>query len=97
MTHLQCFERNRRHSLQISCIALVLQDRLLPQLDPVLLLQLLDHGLEEIDLCLPLLRLRGDFNDDLLFHPLLVQPVSGHLSIELEALHASHHKAPSKE
>ena len=43
--HLHSFNGNSRHSPKVRLITLTLQNCLFPQLNPILLFQLLDHGL----------------------------------------------------
>ena len=89
MGHFKSFHRNGTDTSKIRLIALTLKDGFLSELDPVLLLHLTDHVLQELQLILLLDDFGIDFDLDLLLEALFVVLVAGHLRENLQAFEHS--------
>ena len=86
--HFEGLHGHGADTSEVGLIALVLEDCFLSQLDSVLLLELSDHGLEELQLVLLFNDFRVDLDVDLLLDSSLVKFIAGDLREELEGLDA---------
>jgi len=80
--HLQCFLGDGGDTSQVSLITLILQNGLLPQLDPIFLFEFADHRLEELKLQFLFLHFGLDLDGDLFFDAAFVHAVTSDLGEE---------------
>lgn len=92
MGHLKSLMRDGCNTSQVSLITLVLEDGFLSQLNPVLLLKLLDEGFQELKLHLLLFNRGLDLDGDLLLHSSLMHPVACYLRKQFHVSHRPEEK-----
>ena len=83
--HSNGFRREASDTIEVSLIALILQNSFLPKLNSVFLFLFSDHGFEEFELVPLLLHLGIDFNINPLLNPFLVILAASELGYDFEA------------